>query len=94
MSPEPDAVHDPSTAAARPRDAEQRRRDRTSVTVASTTSDGPAFDTTIVYDTGVPGTSDDTPSDFVTDRSATATMSVVSVDVLLAGVGSTPTPAS
>src|SRR4029078_10787862 len=64
----------------------------TSTTDAPTKSDGPAFDTTTVYVTGVPGPSHATPSDLVIDKSAVAPTSVVSVAVLLDGVGSTPVP--
>ena len=57
-------------------------------TVAPTAADGPAFDTTIVYVTGVPGTSVVAPSVFVTERSVTVFSVVVSMELLFADDGS------
>jgi hypothetical protein len=49
---------------------------------------GPAFDATIVYVNGAPGTYGFGLLDFVIDSSATGTGVVVAVPVLLPGVGS------
>ena len=63
-----------------------------SETVAPVTTEGPAFDATIVYVTDVPGTSDAEPSVFVTDRSAVIPNVSVSVAELFADVGSVADP--
>ena len=90
MSPVPEGEHVAPPATAQDHDTFDSADGMPSATEAPTTFDGPAFVTTIVYDTAVPGTSVAEPSVLVTERSATATMEVVSVAVLLAGVGSTP----
>ena len=56
--------------------------------VAPTTAEGPLLVATIVYDTGVPGTSTSEPSVLVIVRSAVTLRVSVSVAVLLAGVDS------
>jgi hypothetical protein len=58
-----------------------------SVTTAPVTDDGPLFVTVIVYVVDDPSVTDDTPSDFVTARSACGT-SFVSVAELLPDTGS------
>jgi hypothetical protein len=63
-----------------------------STTVAPVTALGPAFDATIVYVTGWPGTTLATPSVFVIESSAWGVNVSVSVAVLLAGVGSITPP--
>jgi len=63
-----------------------------SATVAAVTADGPEFVATMVYVTGVPGTSDVAPSVLVIDKSAVGTSVSVSVAVLLPGVGSVVPP--
>ena len=59
-----------------------------SVTVAPTAADTPELLTTIVYVTAVPGCADATPSVLVTERSAVAVTSVVSVAELFVDAGS------
>ena len=63
-----------------------------SITVAPSTSLGPLFDATIVYETTPPGVTEAEPSVLVIARSATRSNVSVSVDVLLAGVGSVTPP--
>ena len=65
---------------------------KASTTGALTAVEGPAFPTTMVYVVLCPGTTDATPSVLVIDRSAVGFRVSVSVELLLAGVGSvTPT---
>ncbi len=60
-----------------------------SSTDAPTTSEGPLFETTMLYVVGMPAVAVVVESVLVIDRSARRTMVVVSVAVLLPGVGST-----
>ena len=59
-----------------------------SATVRPVTADGPAFDATIAYVTGVPGISEIEPSFFVMETSAVGLVPSTSVAELLPGVGS------
>jgi hypothetical protein len=65
-----------------------------SVIVVATAADGPAFDATIVYVTVEPGIAVALESVLVIATSARRVMVVVSVEVLLAGVGSVDPPGS
>jgi hypothetical protein len=79
IAPEVEAqVHEPEAAPA----------GNESVIDAPTAVDGPAFPTTTAYDVVCPGTTDDTPSVFVIERSAVGFKVSVSVDELLASAES------
>ena len=92
MLPLPDAVHVPPPAPTQVHVAPVSAAGSVSITVAPLTALGPAFDATIVYVTGLPGTTLATPSVFVIERSAVGVVASVSVAELFPGVGSV-TPA-
>jgi hypothetical protein len=91
MLPAPAAVHVPPPA---PTQVHVAVSDdgKVSVTVAPTTSLGPALDAVIVYVVDPPATTVVTPSDLVIDTSACSTVVSVSVAELLAGSGSVTEP--
>jgi hypothetical protein len=79
MFPEPLAGHDEPADAEHVHDTPVNDPGIVSVTVAPAIVDGPAFDATTVYDTPVPASTDDNPSVFEIDRSATPVNTSVSV---------------
>ena len=91
-APLPDAAHDEPADAAHVQLIADAPAGSASVTAAPITVDGPALATVTVYTVVPPGVAVSVPSVLVIDRSAWANTVVVSVAVLLAGVGSTPTP--
>ena len=94
MLPAPDAGQVPPPAPTQVHVAPVSTPGSVSATVAPVTALGPAFDATIVYVTGLPGTAVNEPSVLVIERSAVGLSVSVSVAVLLAGFGSlTPTGA-
>ena len=92
MLPDPDAGHEPPPAPTHVHDTLDSVPGTTSDTDAPVTADGPAFDTTTVYVTDVPGTAVVWPSVLVIPRSACGVRVSVSVAVLLPGVGSVVPP--
>ena len=86
MLPEPAAGQEPPTTDARPRTAEQRRRERIGDGRADDVGRAGVGHHDRVGDTGVPGTSEATPSVFVTERSTVGTSVSTSVAELFDGV--------
>ena len=91
MLPVPDAWQEPEPVTVQAQVAPLSDAGRRSATVAPTTSDGPRFDTEIVYVTAVPGVAVAEKSVLVIARSATGFRVSVSVAELLPGtVSMTP----
>jgi hypothetical protein len=88
MLPEPLAVQVPPPAPTQVQLAPVIVAGSVSVTVAPVTALGPAFEATIVYVMGVPGTAVVCPSVFVIPRFACGVSVSVSVALLFAGFGS------
>ena len=87
MFPDPLAVHVPPPAPTHVHVA-VNAAGNVSATVAPAAFDGPAFDAVTVYVTLPPAVADDTPSVFVTAKSACELKVSVSVAELFPGVGS------
>ena len=92
IEPPPEGVHDDPAVALHVQLIAVAPAGRASETAAPVTDDGPALVTVTVYTVEPPGVATSVPSVLVTARSASATIVVVSVAELLAGVGSTPAP--
>ena len=88
MLPLPDAGHVAPPAVEHVHVAPVSVAGKVSVTFEAGAAEGPAFETTTVYVTGVPGTSVADPSVLVIDRSARGVNESVSVAELLAPLGS------
>ena len=86
--PLPDALQVDPDEAAQVHVAPVSEAGMVSATVALTAVEGPAFDTTMVYVTLVPGTKTVVPSVLVIDRSARGVSELLSVDVLFEFTGS------
>lgn len=88
MLPEPLGAHDDPDEAMQVHVALVSALGSESPTVAPVTLDGPLFVTSIVYVSGVPGTAATWPSVLVTARSTEGESGSVSVEELLAALGS------